>query len=218
MAIENSSGAYLSYGTASALGAASDWSAHLIVTPTVNTGADSGLLAKRSGFSSGTNQYNVVLGSGNSRIPIATKDDKFILFAPGFSLNTEYILTFSCSSSGIKCFVNGSSRSSSFSNHSQSSNWQTGALASSATLETFSNGAGSEIFRGVLSEVALWSVALSDAEIASLHKRFSPSRIRPSALCMYWDYRGGVNTEKKQGYAVTQTGSFSKAAHPRIYA
>jgi hypothetical protein len=166
----------------------------------------------------GTNQYNVTLGGGNSRIPIATKDNKYIGFGSGLSLNVQYLLSFSCTAAGIKCWINGSRVNSAFSNHSATSDWRTGAAAPSSPVEFFTNGAGLEVSRISLSEVGLWSVALSDAELASLHKAFSPLLVRPTSLEMCWTFRGGATGELMQGYTATVTGTVSPATHPRIYA
>ncbi len=43
---------------------------------------------------------------------------------------------------------------------------------------------------GRIAEAALWSVALSDVEIAALASRVSPRRIRPESLLAYWPLWG----------------------------
>lgn len=69
---------------------------------------------------------------------------------------------------------------------------------------------------GNISEVAIWNVTLTDAEISSLGKGFKPSRIRPQSLAFYTplirnaqDLRGGVT--------LTVSNSPPAAAHPRVY-
>lgn len=67
-----------------------------------------------------------------------------------------------------------------------------------------------------ISEVALWNVALTDDEIASLAKGFKPTRIRPQSLIFYAplirdlkDWRGGLT--------ITPANSPTVANHPRVY-
>lgn len=41
-------------------------------------------------------------------------------------------------------------------------------------------------YTGLVAQVAIWSVALDDAEVASLGRGFSPLLIRPASLVGYW--------------------------------
>jgi len=71
-------------------------------------------------------------------------------------------------------------------------------------------------FDGNLSEVAVWNVALTAAEIVSLAKGFSPKKIRPQSLKFYApivrniaDYIGNVSLANQNSATVT--------SHNRIY-
>ena len=78
------------------------------------------------------------------------------------------------------------------------------------------NGSLLHYFNGKISEVAAWSAALTDAEIASLAKGYKPTRIRPQSLVFYapllrnlQDLRGGLDLTNNNGATV--------ADHPRVY-
>jgi len=75
-------------------------------------------------------------------------------------------------------------------------------------------------FTGRMAEAAIWNVALSDDEIISLSRKFSPALVRPTALAAYWPLMGAVSPEPdlKGGYPLTITGSVPKADHVPIIA
>lgn len=76
---------------------------------------------------------------------------------------------------------------------------------------------GGDLATGVTatySELAVWNAVLSDAEASSLSRRFSPALIRPSLLRLYAPLIRGL--EDRCGVALTETGSTSVAAHPRV--
>lgn len=77
------------------------------------------------------------------------------------------------------------------------------------------------LFPGDLAEGAMWSVALTDAEVAGLGKGLSPLLVRPQSLIAYWPILGrSVTTEPdrwKNAVALGITGSPTAAPHPRIY-
>lgn len=66
-------------------------------------------------------------------------------------------------------------------------------------------------------EWAVWDVALTAAEVASLSKGFAPSLIRPGSLVNYWPIIGRYSPEidVMGGGGLTLTGT-SAAAHPRV--
>lgn len=71
---------------------------------------------------------------------------------------------------------------------------------------------------GDLAEVAVWNVALTQAEIASLAAGFKPSRIRPQSLVFYAPLMGQASPEQNlEGTPVTLTNTPTAAAHPRVY-
>ena len=68
---------------------------------------------------------------------------------------------------------------------------------------------------GAIAEVAVWSVALTDTEVASLSKGISPRKIRPQSLVFYSPLTR--NVQDIRGAAIlTDTGT-TAADHPRIY-
>jgi hypothetical protein len=73
---------------------------------------------------------------------------------------------------------------------------------------------------GDLAEAAMWNVALTAAEMASLAKGMSPQFVRPAALVGYWPLLGNESPEvdrTKQLNHLTLTNTPTKAAHPRVY-
>lgn len=70
---------------------------------------------------------------------------------------------------------------------------------------------------GDLAEVAIWTVALDDAEVASLAAGVSPLLVRPTALAAYWPLLGRTSPEidlwgRRELTVIGATAS----AHPRI--
>lgn len=68
---------------------------------------------------------------------------------------------------------------------------------------------------GDLAEVAIWSVVLSDGEIASLGKGFCANRIRPQNLLSNSRLIRGLTDVKGRS---TASGTTTAASHPAIYA
>lgn len=83
-------------------------------------------------------------------------------------------------------------------------------------LGVFTGSSDSTFFAGEIAEAAIWNVALTDAEVASLARGVSPLRVRPSALVFYaplwrtvFDYRAAVS--------LTNSGTTAADTHPRRY-
>lgn len=70
---------------------------------------------------------------------------------------------------------------------------------------------------GAIAEVAIWNAALTDSEVASLAKGFSPRLIRPQSLVRYRPFIREVICIKS-GAALTTTGTPTVFNHPRVYA
>ena len=68
---------------------------------------------------------------------------------------------------------------------------------------------------GDIAEVALWNIALTDAEAVSLAKGFSPLLIRPSNLVGCWPLIRGLN-DKIANNTLTATGT-TVANHPGVF-
>jgi len=71
---------------------------------------------------------------------------------------------------------------------------------------------------GSVAEVAIWNVALTDADVLQLSKKFSPLSVRFDALVAYFPLIGRVASEPDMiaGAAFTQNGTMSQAAHSPI--
>lgn len=72
---------------------------------------------------------------------------------------------------------------------------------------------------GDIAEVAIWNIALSDADVASLATGVSPLLVHPEALVGYWPLIGNNSPENNllsNTSVMSITGSLSAAAHPRI--
>jgi hypothetical protein len=90
-------------------------------------------------------------------------------------------------------------------------------------VDTFSVGRRSlmtpeRYFDGDLAEAAIWSVALSDEEVAALGKGVSPRVIRPTSLVAYYPVRGDASPERdrwRTGYHLTVTGA-TPSAHRSV--
>lgn len=63
---------------------------------------------------------------------------------------------------------------------------------------------------------AMWSVVLTDDEITSLSKGFSPRRIRPQSLVFYAPLIRNL-TDIKGALTLTNNNSATVADHPRVY-
>ena len=74
----------------------------------------------------------------------------------------------------------------------------------------------SNFFNGQIAEAAIWNVALTDDEIASLAKGFKPTRVRPQSLVFYAPLIRNLQ-DTKGGLAITNNNSATVAEHPRVY-
>lgn len=73
---------------------------------------------------------------------------------------------------------------------------------------------------GSVAELAVWTVALDDDEIAALAKGMSPALIRPQSQAGYWELFGNNSPEQdrsRNANSLTLTNGPTKADHPRIY-
>lgn len=78
------------------------------------------------------------------------------------------------------------------------------------------------MWNGYLSEVAVWSAALTAAEVLMLSQGFSPAFIRPQSLAFYAPLirgasaSGGNDNDVRGGLVLTDHGTVTVASHPRI--
>ena len=68
-----------------------------------------------------------------------------------------------------------------------------------------------------VAEFAVWGVALTADEVASLAKGFSPKRIRPQSLVFYVPATRALADYFRNGLALTTVGSPTVTDNPRIY-
>jgi hypothetical protein len=79
-----------------------------------------------------------------------------------------------------------------------------------------SNSAGF-FFLGRLSEVGIWNVALTAAEVASLAKGMTCDKVRPQSLVFYAPLVRDI-LDQKGGLTITNNNGATVANHPRVYA
>lgn len=115
------------------------------------------------------------------------------------------------SSTSRDCFINGANKGSN------------ATSCTPASLDTTSVGrrghsAPTNYFGGDVGEVAIWNVALDDAEVAALAAGVSPLLIRPTALVTYWPIIGNFSPEidRVGRFELTVTGA-TAAAHPPVW-
>lgn len=88
-------------------------------------------------------------------------------------------------------------------------------------IDRFKVGAGgseAQVFNGLIAHSAVWGVALTADEIASLAAGLSPLLIRPASLVAYWPYLGRDSTEIDiiGRYDLAVTGAAASADEPRL--
>lgn len=74
----------------------------------------------------------------------------------------------------------------------------------------------SNYISGRIAEAAIWTAALTDAEVASLAAGFSPLLVRPQSLVAYWPLIRDEDQDRVGGYDLTAYNTPSIAAHPPI--
>lgn len=88
-------------------------------------------------------------------------------------------------------------------------------------IDRFKVGAGGsegQVLNGLIAHSAVWGVALTADEIASLAAGLSPLLIRPASLVAYWPYLGRDSTEIDiiGRYDLAVTGAAASADEPRL--
>ena len=74
----------------------------------------------------------------------------------------------------------------------------------------------SALLNGLAAEVALWNVALTDAEVTSLARGFKPFRIRPQSLQFYAPIVRNLQ-DLRGARTITNNNTATVADHPRVY-
>lgn len=75
----------------------------------------------------------------------------------------------------------------------------------------------SPLWDGLIAEAAIYSAALTAAEIASLAKGMTCDKIRPQSLVFYAPLVRNLQ-DAKGGLTITNNGGATVATHPRVYA
>lgn len=112
-------------------------------------------------------------------------------------------------SSASKCFINGTGGSAGLSAHNL-----TGLLSKTTIGCSYSAGSRFNFFDGLLAQVAIWSMVLSDAEIASLAAGTLPSAVQAGNLVFYAPLTGGTAIDTITGNPLTVSGAVSSADAP----
>lgn len=72
---------------------------------------------------------------------------------------------------------------------------------------------------GMIAEVGIWNIALSDADVLTLSKGVSPLLVHSEALVAYWPLVGNNSPEnnlKSNTATLAIQGALTKAVHPRV--
>jgi hypothetical protein len=101
---------------------------------------------------------------------------------------------------------------------SQSLNSKTVANARDLTQHAYigNDNAGGECFDGQIAELATWNVALTDAEIQALYRRFPAPSIRPTALTSYFPLKTNAVSERNHIIGVPSAAFRSQREPPPV--
>lgn len=130
----------------------------------------------------------------------------------GFSVDTwHHLCGANVASNSRKVFIDGGSKGTNSTNMS-------GSVNPTAVYLGYDQRAGVGLEDGTLAEAAIWSVALSDADIALAAKNVSPLMVHPESLIFYAPIIGNYSPEVDVvgHFSLTVTNT-SKAVHPRIF-
>lgn len=122
------------------------------------------------------------------------------------------------SSSDIEIYVDGLAGTSTITSGNGLPNLS--ATAQVVGILPYNNGLFHGATPGEIAEVAVWNVALTSSDVASLAARVSPSLVRPSNLISHAPLRGEYSPEPefRGGRSLTLYNSPVKASHPRLIA
>ena len=92
----------------------------------------------------------------------------------------------------------------------------TAAGLNQLTIGGFKSAAGN-FFSGLIAEVGIWNVSLTQQEIASLAAGYTCDKVRPQGLVFYAPLVRNLQ-DVKGGLTITNNNSATVANHPRVYA
>ena len=160
--------------------------------------------------------YSLIAAGAVSGDPIRAKTDYGSPASDdsttGYSANTWHHAAAVFDASLAYAFIDGGSKGSGAFTQSLSGVIDDLAVAHYVDTE---NG-DSAYLSGSIAEAAVWDVNLTDAEIASLAKGFSPKLIRPQNLVFYIPLLNDDDEDIVSGLSLTATGTPTDSDHPRI--
>ena len=162
----------------------------------------------------GTDFYGLMAGGGVSgdiiRLSLqqGSGNASFVDTTTGYAINTWHHAAGSVDAAGnLKVWIDGGSKG-------------TGSTAFTPTglnrtRVGFLRAATPQYTSGLIGEVGLWNVALTDAEILALY-RSSPLAVRPESLAAYWPLRLDEDKDWLGGFDLTANGTPQVGDHPPI--
>ncbi len=127
----------------------------------------------------------------------------------GYSANTWH--------HGCAVFIAANSRAVYLDGGSKGTNASNVTPADIANIEIGRHAAG-DYMDGDIAEVAIWNIALTDAEVAVLAKGYSPLFVHPQNLVAYWSLIRDTDDDIVGGYSMTPQNAPTISAHlPIIY-
>ncbi len=168
--------------------------------------------------------WSISNGTSNAYIQIAITDSKYTAVDLG---GASQVTTNNAATTGVwqhlcVVFLNASSRSiyldGDKATNSSAGGWGFGS-ANAGGLGQFWNGAVDANYTDALiSEFAIWNVALTDADVGALKAGASSLKVRPSGLQSYFPLVGNsLNGIAFTASALTNNSSTASAEEPRIY-
>lgn len=174
---------------------------------TNNTSQRTILTSPCSSTISGNYEYMVLDGSG--KIEAQGGGNNAVVGNTSISSSTWFHATCIISSAASQVFLNGTL------DGSLSINQSIYSSMDRLGIGVVDRASPALFFQGLIAEVAVWNVALTASEIASLGKGFTPDQIRPQSLAFYAPLLRDL-IDVRGGRIITNVGSATVATHPRI--
>lgn len=168
------------------------------------------------GDTSANNQF-YMFASTTERIvggPTAAGTNNSATTTTTWSASTWNHAALVCDSSDLRSvYLNGAGKASNAVNNTPS------GLDTTVIGAQWNTGSPSNYFDGNIAEAAIWSAALTDAEVATLALGVSALMVRPESLVAYWPLIGRYSPEIDivGGYDMTLVNAPTFATHPRVF-
>lgn len=171
-----------------------------------------------AGSSDANNPYFAMFAQGGTagdfmRWQARNTSTELAISTNGFSANTwHHIAGVEAAADDRAVFIDGGGKGTDTTSQTPANLDQT-CIGARAIFAGIDNG-----LDGYVAECALYSAALTDAEVGSLALGYSPLLIRPQSLVSYWHLFGNASpeTDRVGGFAMTLFNSPTKASHPRV--